>query len=134
MNKLFSYDINEEASMMRNNDYTEEELNLIISERYTRIIDNASSISFNADYYVPVDIETGEIITYKHRTECTVIIAYDSTYWYKIENSYYRLHKIDKRPLIVKNTKQEEKENTEIQKYVPPINHPWRKDMNKFFR
>ena len=59
-----------------------EELNLIISERYTRIINNASSISFNADYYVPVDVETGEIITYKHKTECTVIIAYDSAKTY----------------------------------------------------
>ena len=37
-----------------------------------------------------VDFETGEIVTYKHKTECLVIIAYDSTYWCKIENNYYQ--------------------------------------------
>lgn len=133
MNKKFSYDINEDSSMMKKNDYTAEDLNLIISEKYTRIIDNASSISFNGKYYIPVDVETGEIMTYKHRTECTVIVAYDSSYWCKIENNYYYLHELTKRPEITKA-----KENNDITKetkgkYVPPQNHPWRKDMKKFF-
>ncbi len=96
MNSKFSYDINEENSMMKKNDFTYDDLNLIISEHYTRLIDNASSISFYGKYYVPVDVDTGEIMTYKHRTECTVIIAYDSTYWCKIEKSYYRLCEISK--------------------------------------
>ena len=47
MNKKFSYDINKETSMMKKNDYTDDDLNLIISERYKRIIDNASTISYN---------------------------------------------------------------------------------------
>lgn len=46
MNKKFSYDINKENTKMKENDYTKEELNLIIAERYARIIDNASAISF----------------------------------------------------------------------------------------
>lgn len=41
MNKKFSYVINKKTSVMRKNNYTEEELKLIISEKYTRIIDNA---------------------------------------------------------------------------------------------
>lgn len=73
INKKFSYNINEENSMMKQNDYTYDDLNLIISERYTRIIDNASSI------------EEEQII------------------------------------------------NVPKQKYVLPANHPWRKDMKKFF-
>lgn len=85
INKKFSYDIDAKTSMMRKNDYTPEGLNLVISEKYTRIIDNASSISYEGKYYVPVDVETGEIMTYKHRTECTVIIAYDGSYWCQIE-------------------------------------------------
>ena len=133
MNKKFSYDINEETSMMRKNDYTDEELNLIISEKFTRIIDNASSISFQGKFYIPIDVETGEIMTYKPKTECTVIITYDSLYWCKIESNYYRLHEVPKRPEIIKP-----KENIEISelpkpKYIPPANHPWRKDMKKFF-
>ena len=133
MNKKFSYDINEKTSMMKQNDYTYDDLNLIISERYKRIIDNASSISFYGKYYVPVDNDTGEIMTYKHRTECTVIIAYDSTYWCEIEKQYYRLCEISKREKIVETKKKETPIDISKPKYVPPANHPWRKDMKKFF-
>ena len=44
MNKIFSYEIDKRTSMMKQNNYSEEELNLIISERTIRIIDNAPSI------------------------------------------------------------------------------------------
>ncbi len=133
MNKKFSYDINEENSMMKKSDHTYDDLNLIISERYTRLVDNASSISFYGKYYVPVDADTGEIMTYKHRTECTVIIAYDSTYWCEIEKHYYRLCEISKREKIIETEGKEPIINTPKQKYIPPANHPWRKDMKKFF-
>ena len=44
INKLFSYPINPEKNDMRENSYSFEELNIIISDRYSRKIDNASSI------------------------------------------------------------------------------------------
>lgn len=133
MNEKFSYNINAKNSMMKTNDYTTEDLNLIISEKFTRLIDNASSISFQGKYYIPIDAETGEIMTYKQKTECNVIIAYDSSYWCKIENNYYRLHEIPKRPEVIKQKENTEILNTPKPKYIPPINHPWRKDMKKFF-
>ena len=40
MNKKFSYEIDPKTSKMKPNNYSLEELNLIISEKYTRIIDN----------------------------------------------------------------------------------------------
>ena len=64
MNKKFSYEIDKRTSMMKQNNYSEQELNLIISERVVRIIDNASSIKFENKYYVPVDDNTGEVISY----------------------------------------------------------------------
>ena len=81
MNKKFSYEINYETSKMRENDYSLEELNLIISEKYKRIIDNASSIKYNNKYYLLCNSETGEVTCFKSKTECTFIIAYDGTYW-----------------------------------------------------
>lgn len=133
MNKKFSYDINEKNSMMKRNDFTYDDLNLIISEKFTRLIDNASSISFYGKYYIPVDVDTGEIMTYKHRTECTVIIAYDSTYWCEIERNYYRLCEISKREKIIDSTETKEISDVPKQTYIPPANHPWRKDMKRFF-
>ena len=62
-----------------------------------------------------MDVETGEIMTYKHRTECTVIVAYDSSYWCKIENNYYYLHELTKRPEITKA-----KENNDIHRTPDP--------------
>lgn len=64
INKKFSYEIDLKTSKMRPNNYTEEELNLIISEKYTRIIDNASSVKYNKKYYIPVNPDTGEITSF----------------------------------------------------------------------
>lgn len=133
MNKKFSYDIDERSSKMRKNDYTEEDLNLIISEKYERIIDNASTISFLGKYYIPINTETGEIMTYRKKTKCKVIVAYNSEYWCEIENNYYILHEVPKREKIDKTNEIEIKNKKEKTKYIPPANHPWRKDMKKFF-
>lgn len=69
----------------------------------------------------------------RRKTKCTVIVAYDSTYWCEIENSYYILREIPKREKIEKEKEVERVENKDRKKYIPPANHPWRKDMKKFF-
>lgn len=126
MNKKFSYEVNPKTSKMRPNNYSEQELNLIISEKYTRIIDNASSIKYGAKYYVPANPNTGEVVCFMKKTECTVIITYNAELWCKIENNYYMLSEIEDRSTTMKK---EIKNNnpTERVKYIPPDNHPWRK-------
>ena len=128
MNKKFSYEIDPKTSKMRTNNYTEEELNLIISEKFTRIIDNASSIKYNNKYYIPANPNTGEITCFIKKTECTLIITYNAEYWCKIEGNYYILLELENRNL---NMKKEIKNNKPIEKkkYIPPSNHPWRKNM-----
>ena len=128
MNKKFSYEIDEKTSMMKPNEYSEEELNLIISEKFTRIIDNASSIKYNNKYYVPVDVITGEVVTFMRKTECTVLETYNAEYWCEIEQQYYKLIELENRDTTMKkeidNVKPIEKK-----KYIPPKDHPWRKNM-----
>lgn len=126
MNKKFSYEIDSKTSKMRTNNYTEEELNLIISEKYTRIIDNASSIKYNTKYYVPINPNTGEVVCFIKKTECTVIITYNAELWCKIENNYYMLLEIEDRSIVMKKEIENDKP-TEKVKYTPPENHPWRK-------
>lgn len=128
MNKKFSYEIDEKTSKMKPNNYSEEELNLIISEKHIRIIDNASSIKYNTKYYVPINPDTGEVICYSNKTKCTFIITYNGEYWCEIENNYYLMLEIENRDSIMKK----EKDNTkpiERKKYIPPANHPWRKSI-----
>lgn len=128
MNKKFSYEIDKKNYMMKKNNYSEEELNIIISERTKRLIDNASSIKYNNKYYVPVDFNTGEVISYMKNTECIVIITYNAELCCEIENNLYLLKEIESRNLTMK----EEKNNDlpiEKKIYKPPKNHPWRKNM-----
>jgi hypothetical protein len=114
--------------MMKKNNYSEEELNIIISERTKRLIDNASSIKYNNKYYVPVDFNTGEVISYMKNTECIVIITYNAELCCEIENNLYLLKEIESRNLTMK---EEKNNNLPIEKkiYKPPKNHPWRKNM-----
>lgn len=128
MNKKFSYEIDYKKSKMKPNIYSEEELSLIISEKYIRIIDNASSIKYDNKYYVPINPDTGEVTCFMKKTECIFIISYNGDYWCKIENNYYMLFEIESRDVTMKK---ESKNNNPIErkKYIPPSNHPWRKNM-----
>lgn len=126
MNKKFSYKVDSETSKMRPNNYSEQELNLIISEKYTRIIDNASSIKYNNKYYVPINPDIGEVVCFIKKTECTVIITYNAELWCKIENNYYMLLEVEDRSVTMKK-EIENNRTTEKIKYIPPDNHPWRK-------
>ena len=130
MNKKFSYEINPKTSKMRSNNYSEQELNLIISEKYTRIIDNASSIKYDTKYYVPINPDTGEVVCFIKKTECTVIITYNAELWCKIENNYYMLAEIEDRSTTMKKEIKNDKPIEKV-KYIPPSNHPWRKSYKK---
>ena len=129
MNKRFSFAIDEKTSLMRLNNYTEEELKLIISEKYTRIIDNASSISYNNKYYIPSDLETGEIVSFMKGTKCIFIINYDGEFYSEIENHYYKMLELENRESYMTKESDKEEIKKEHHKYIPPTNHPWRKNM-----
>lgn len=131
INKRFSYEINEQKTKMKSNNYTEEELNLIISEKFNRIIDNASSIKYNKRYYLPIDLDTGEVIHFIRGTECQFIITYNVEYWCKIEGKYYQLIVLENRDATMKKEKDNNKQ-VERKKYIPPANHPWRKTYKKY--
>ena len=129
MNKKFSYAIDENKSLMKENNYSEEELKLIISEKYTRIIDNASSISYGRKYYIPINIETGEVTCFMKGTKCIFIINYDGEYYAEIENKYYKMLELENRDSIMKKESEINTIKKEHHKYIPPKNHPWRKNM-----
>ena len=105
------------------------ELKLIISEKYTRIIDNASSISYGRKYYIPINIETGEVTCFMKGTKCIFIINYDGEYYAEIENKYYKMLELENRDSIMKKESEINTIKKEHHKYIPPKNHPWRKNM-----
>lgn len=129
MNRRFSYAIDEKTSLMRENTYSIEELKIIVSERKEKIIDNASCISYNTTYYIPTDLETGEVVNFQKGTKCILIIDYDGEYLGEIENHYYKMLKLENRDSIMKREVEINSTKKEHHKYIPPTNHPWRKNM-----
>lgn len=91
-------------------------------------------IDFNSNnykYYIPINPETGKITCFSKGTKCTLIINYDGEYWCEIENHYYQLKEIENRDSIMKKESEisDSKKEKEHHKYIPPKNHPWRKNM-----
>lgn len=131
MNKKFSYAIDEKTSLMKENTYSEDELKIIISERKEKIIDNASCISYNNKYYIPINLATGEIVNFQKGTKCILIIDYDGEYIGEIEEHYYKMLELEDRNSVMKKESEitDSKLEKEHHKYIPPKNHPWRKNM-----
>lgn len=95
MNKRFSYDVNPKKNVMRKNNYTEKELDFIISTRDERTIDNASSIKYYYNYYLPVNEKTGEVVSFKSGTKCTIVNTYDKKLFGIINEQVYMLSLVE---------------------------------------
>ncbi len=131
MNKRFAHEINPNKNMMRKNTFTISELNIIISIRIKRTIDNASSIKYFNEYYLPINMETGEVTSYVKGTECIVINAYDKELYCLIEDKIYSLLKVEKlKPKTFEKPKEALKTTeTKPKGHKPKDNHPWKMNM-----
>ena len=118
INKRFSYDINSNKNVMKKNNYSQKELNFIISIRHERTIDNASSIKYFTNYYLPIDEQTGEVISFKSGTKCTVIDTYDNKLFGIIKDKTYALHLVEKQSDSTKASKNG---------FKPSADNPWTK-------
>ena len=105
MNKKFSYDINPKKNVMKEDTYTDKELNFIISIRHKRTIDNASSLKFFNNYYLPIDEETGEVMSFKSGTKCDVVTSYDNKLYGIINDKTYSLFLVEQQQSNIKASK-----------------------------
>ena len=115
---LFSYDINPKKNVMKENTYNDKELNFIISIRHKRTIDNASSLKFFNNYYLPIDEETGEVMSFKSGTECSVVTSYDNKLYGIINDKTYSLFLVEQ---------QQNNINASKNGFKPSKDNPWTK-------
>lgn len=102
-------------------------LSLIISQHSLRKMDNASSIKVNGEYYQPKDLKTGEIISFKKGTECSVIYAYDGKMYIEINDKIYDSYKVEVRQINLEHQEKIEKEKVDKKVVIKPSkNHPWK--------
>ena len=119
INKRFSYDINPKKNMMRDNNYSKAELNIIISTRTERTIDNASSVKYLNHYYLQIDETTGEIMSFKSGTKCNIVKAFNNKLYGIIEDHIYSLSLVEQQ----NNNEYRASKNG----YKPSDDNPWKK-------
>lgn len=54
-------------------------------------------MSYKRKYYIPINIETGEVTNFQKGTKCIFIIDYDGKYICEIENKYYQMLELESR-------------------------------------
>ncbi len=124
MNDRFSYEINPNRNNMRENNFTDEELKIILSERFLRKIDNASSFKYRTKSYVIIDIITGELVYLKKNSMVYVMISKDNKIYCKYENKFYYTLEIEKDPKLIKISNKTQEEINASKAHKPSENHP----------
>ena len=67
-----------------------------------KIIDNASCLSYNNKYYIPINLATGEAVNFQKGTKCILIIDYDGEYIGEIEEHYYKMLELENHNSVIK--------------------------------
>lgn len=119
INKRFSYDINPNKNIMKENNYSSEKLNFIISIRDERTVDNASSIKYFNNYYLPIDEKTGEVTSFKSGTKCIIVNTFDNNLFGIINEKVYSLFLVEQQENCSSNASKNG--------FKPNENNPWRK-------
>lgn len=126
MNEKFSCNINPDKNVMRENVYSDLELDMIFSKRHTRKIDNASSFKYKGINYIPVDIETGELVYLKKGTIVSFLLSRTNEKYCKYNDEFYYVTEIEiAKKETIKNTKTQAEINAS-KAHVPSSNHPWK--------
>lgn len=110
-----------------------DKINTTLAVLSERKIDHGHSIRFKNQYYIPCD-SNGFKQYFLHGTECLVIQSFDKELYVNIDEELYYMKPIKKHSDYSENFDADTKEEKEKKKYIPPLDHPWRLDMFKFFK
>lgn len=111
---------------------TAEKINLTLAVITGRKIDTGHCIRFNNKFYRPID-DRSQYVNYYQKTEGLVIQAFDKNLYFTVDEKIYALeevpaHKVSSSAFDLIKEPRKPKE-----KYIPPMNHPWRSsDFYKF--
>lgn len=114
---------------------SEEKINLILAVLCERTVDCGHCIKFHKRYYRMIDAN-GLQVHYRQGTKVMVIKAFDNNLYCCVNDDVvYVLDEIPEREAKSKNFDKECKKPKPKKRYIPPMNHPWRRSaFNKFVR
>jgi hypothetical protein len=111
----------------------DEKINLILAVLTERTIDCGHAIQFKNNHYRLLDSK-GHQVHYRKGTKAMVIQAFDSNLFCCVnDRDIYALELIPQNEEKSKELDPDYKEPKKQKKYIPPMNHPWRRSAFKRF-
>lgn len=112
---------------------SDETINLILAVLNERTVDCGHCIRFQNQHYRMLD-NRGLQVHYRNGTKTMVIQAFDgSLYCCVNDKEIYALEKVPERYPSSKNLDAEQPAQNPKKKYIPPMNHPWRRSAFRKF-
>lgn len=112
---------------------SDETINLILAVLNERTVDCGHCIRFQNQHYRMLD-NRGLQVHYRNGTKTMVIQAFDgSLYCCVNDKEIYALEKVPERYPSSKNLDVEQPAQKPKKKYIPPMNHPWRRSAFRKF-
>ena len=112
---------------------SDETINLILAVLNERTVDCGHCIRFQNQHYRMLD-NRGLQVHYRNGTKTMVIQAFDgSLYCCVNDKEIYALEKVPERYPSSKNLDAEQPAQKPKKKYIPPMNHPWRRSAVRKF-
>ena len=112
---------------------SEEKINQILAVLNERTVDCGHCIQFRRDYYRMLD-SRGLQVHYRKGTKVMVILAFDgSLYCCVNDKEVYALEKVSQRYETSKDLDAEQSAPKPKKKYIPSMNHPWRRSAFRRF-
>ena len=112
---------------------SDETINLILAVLNERTVDCGHCIRFQNQHYRMLD-NRGLQVHYRNGTKTMVIQAFDgSLYCCVNDKEIYALEKVPERYPSSKNLDAEQPAQKPKKKYIPPMNHPWRRSAFRKF-
>lgn len=104
-----------------------EKINLVLAVLNERTVDCGHSIQFNRHHYRMLD-QNGKQVHYRKGTKVMTIQAFDGVLYCCVnDNDIYLLERIPEHEEKSKELDVDYQKPGERKRYIPPMNHPWRK-------
>jgi hypothetical protein len=111
----------------------DEKINLILAVLAERTVDCGHAVQFQNSHYRLLDAK-GQQVHYHKGTKAMVIQAFDSNLFCCVnDKDIYALERIPEKEEKSKDLDPDYQEPQKRKKYIPPMNHPWRRSAFKKF-
>lgn len=131
-NAQFSLQINSSKSVY-DTQPSDEQIDRTLAVISERVIDKGHCAKYKNNYYIPVDA-SGNKQFFIPKTKCLMIESFQGNLYMTVNDHVFIAQKILKHQQFSSNFDQVKAEPKERKKYIPPMTHPWKRQIYVAFR